>query len=413
MLNNHLDNLEKFCRHYRYIYLYGAGNVGAMVADYLNKKGIGYDGFCVTSGADGRQFHDHDVINYHDIDIVKNEVGFIVTLSRDNAESIVAALAESNQNFYYSKECLFAMFEQKCKDISKKVIVRSNKIEKINQYSFKQDTMYICCPASIGDTLYIAALSDTYKKEKRINRVCLIVKQNHESMVSMFGGVDEYIVSDEMVDILDKYSMYRQVWNLDNYVYGHFHKDIHFRYYEEYFEFEKPDIRQRYSKLILGLHGDSPFEIPGFDRQYELFKSPFFVLMPYAQTAKMLPDDFWSRIAENLLENGYKVYTNVDGKKEVPIIGTKAISCSLIETAKICEKAKAVIALRSGICDLLAFTDTKLIVLNTSEELYEEWNLLDVFNDKDITNVNCYEDQNFEDDLLNMLSGLTGSICDD
>ena len=55
-----------------------------------------------------------------------------------------------------------------------------------------------------------------------------------------------------------------------------------------------------------------------------------------------------------------------------------------------CEGCAAVISLRSGLCDLLGFTETKLIVINTSEELFREWNLRNVFERKGIYNVNSY-----------------------
>ena len=65
------------------------------------------------------------------------------------------------------------------------------------------------------------------------------------------------------------------------------------------------------------------------------------------------------------------------------------------------------ISLRSGLCDLLGFTETKLIVINTSEELFREWNLRNVFERKGIYNVNSYSQTGCSnDDKINEIMGI-------
>ena len=55
-------------------------------------------------------------------------------------------------------------------------------------------------------------------------------------------------------------------------------------------------------------------------------------------------------------------------------------------------------------CDLLAFTNTNLIVLNTERRLVEEWNLKELFTRKNIVNINCYRDMdNLVDEIIELV----------
>ena len=127
------------------------------------------------------------------------------------------------------------------------------------------------------------------------------------------------------------------------------------------------------------------------------------VLMPYAKTAEMLPASFWEELARRLAGKGYSLYTNVGSDKEKEIPGTKPLAEPLLNTALFCEGCRAAVSLRSGLCDLLGFTETKLIVLNTSEELFDEWNLNDVFPRDGIWNINCFEKKEYQRELRQII----------
>lgn len=52
--------------------------------------------------------------------------------------------------------------------------------------------------------------------------------------------------------------------------------------------------------------------------------------------------------------------------------------------AVLCEFCRLVISLRSGLCDVLAFTEAQLVVLNNREYHFNEWNLSAVTSRKGI-----------------------------
>ena len=130
--------------------------------------------------------------------------------------------------------------------------------------------------------------------------------------------------------------------------------------------------------------------------------------MPYANSLALLSDSFWDKLVCLLKKAGYTVFTNVGSYRgERALAGTEPICKGLLETAIFCEGCDAVISLRSGMCDLLAFSSAKLIVLNSTETYFNNWNLRDVFDREGIYNVNCWEDfncNNIIDQIMSLLS---------
>ena len=75
------------------------------------------------------------------------------------------------------------------------------------------------------------------------------------------------------------------------------------------------------------------------------------------------------------------------GEEEQPVKGTKRFSADIATTAALCESFRLVIALRSGLCDVLAFTETRLANINNDERLLKEWNLRKVVGREHIYNL--------------------------
>lgn len=259
----------------------------------------------------------------------------------------------------------------------------------------KQDTLYIVCPYGIGDTLYVASLAESFKKICSINKTCLIIKKNHSQIPDWFDAVNEKIVSDEIVNILNAFSIFSGTWQLKNYLYGHFRKNTDGSILSEYDSCEVKNMVYRYKKLVFHLPTECLLEEPKIVpdemllakimTEYEIGEHSI-ILMPYASSTPLIPDHFWKVITSFLTSLGYTIYTNVKGPEELPIQGTIGLYADLATMAAICENCRLVIAFRSGICDVLAFTETNLVVLNPTEYHLNEWNLKAVTDRKNIHN---------------------------
>lgn len=397
-----INRFKDYCARTSRLVIYGAGDVGRMVAEFMDEEDISFDYFCVTEKSGKNAFCNHEIRTIEEVISDAPETGIIVAVSKKNVEEILCLLENQTVYYYYSTEFLFRLFERKCERAASKVLIRDGYIYEISGVAFDRNTMYICCPASIGDTLYIAALVKAYKREHPyVSKVCMVLKKGHGELGRLFPAVDEVLVSDEIVQILDFYSLYTQTWTLKNYVYGHFKKSSRFIYDPEYNQKDCRNILTRYSRLVMNLSTEAELEKIhlGSALRYAEKSNEDIVLMPYARTAKLLPFAFWETLARRLTEKGYTVYTNIGGEKERAIQGTIPVKKTLLDMALLCEGYKAVISLRSGLCDLLGFTETRLIVVNTSEELYEEWNLEDVFDRKDIYNINCFDGSNHDKEI--------------
>ena len=259
----------------------------------------------------------------------------------------------------------------------------------------EHDTLYIVCPYGIGDTLYVAALAESLKKTRFINKICLIVKKNHSQIPDWFDAIDDKIVSDEIVNALNVFSVYLGIWELKNYLYGHFRKNTDGSISPEYRSCEVKNMIYRYKKLVLHLPAECLLEEPKIVPDEMLFEKLMtehkigrqsIILMPYANSTPLIADFFWETLTSLLKDLGYTVFTNIKDSVELPVQGTIGLCADLATMAAICENCRLVISLRSGICDVLAFTETNLFIINSKKEHLNEWNLTTITGKKNIHN---------------------------
>ena len=197
---------------------------------------------------------------------------------------------------------------------------------------------------------------------------------------------------------MDSYSKGKIIWSLKNYLYGFAREDyFHHSHMRPYIE---KNLFSGYKAAIMGLQEEAGYEEMQIDKSMTIpkeFGQRTIIVMPHESSAKRLPLSLWEEICEKLSEN-YTVYTNTKDKTELPVKGTKVVSESLKDMVAICEECFAVISIRTGMCDLLAFTKTNLIVLNTEYELAKKWDLTKVFYRNNLVNIDCYGE--FDPEIL-------------
>lgn len=247
---------------------------------------------------------------------------------------------------------------------------------------FRRDVYYVVCPYGIGDTLYAASMIESFKKYRSMTqKVCLIVKEGHCQIPDWFDAVDEKLISGELVQILDAFCVLTGTWELNNFLYAHFRKNDKWMLFPEFSECGEKTYSQRYRKLVFHLPEDCLPEEPKIVPHGELLDSLIekhgiggqsVILMPFAYSTEQLPTDFWEEIAGLLHDMGHEVFTNVKDDSELPIRGTTGLCADIATMAALCEKCGLVIALRSGICDVLYYTETRLVLIN-GKDLVMQW----------------------------------------
>lgn len=100
------NRLEKFCRAHSRIIIYGAAFWGRVYAEYFDKHGIKYDGFCSTKRKPGKyEFCKHPIYIFDEIkDKFDENVGIVVAI--EHAQEVMDKLEKEmdSRQFFYDPE---------------------------------------------------------------------------------------------------------------------------------------------------------------------------------------------------------------------------------------------------------------------------------------------------------------------
>ena len=178
-----------------------------------------------------------------------------------------------------------------------------------------------------------------------------------------------------------QYAFINSEYETDNYIYGHFH----LRRDGSHIWDDKLSFLNRYKENVFGLPLETelipPLIEPPTDYQkqrlhsdYVLDKKRTIILAPHANTHANLEKTFWERLASELIGKGYVLYTNVASPREKVIAGTAPMTTTFNELIYLAETVNCFIGLRSGIFDLLAFTNARLLYIGGSKFYNLNWN---------------------------------------
>jgi len=103
------------------------------------------------------------------------------------------------------------------------------------------------------------------------------------------------------------------------------------------------------------------------------------VLSPYANTISNLPMGIWEEIAGILKKKGYTVCTNSASDEEPTIKGTKPVFIPFPIAVPVLEKAGLFVAMRSGLCDIVASAQCKKIIFYPKGYIFGSCSTYDYF----------------------------------
>ena len=244
-----------------------------------------------------------------------------------------------------------------------------------------KDTLYVICPFNIGDFLINGGLCHALLKRKRKKTCVLIEKERFADSGLNFVGVKEVqYIPQTLMDIIRQYIYATREYETDNYVYGHFQMIKNFEDWNtglirnENLPFVS-DYKETVFKLPLDtelippiINTPTDFQKQRLHESYVLDKGRTIILTPYANSTANLEESFWARLVSELKQKNkdYVIYTNVASPRAKVITGTTPIVTTFTELFYLAEKVNCFIGLRSGILDLLAFTNARLLYVNNS-----------------------------------------------
>ncbi len=224
---------------------------------------------------------------------------------------------------------------------------------------------YILCNRGIGDTIIFLSKLEEYKKNNPSKKINLIVQENQKFLLE---GYKQYIDDMAVVDEGRFWGLYKaaiRCW---------LPKNIKFILPPEAFDLLKNSETSIVDLINLSMNiSNFNYVSPTFTwsdmrkieilEQSKAVKNKTVILAPNAVSVPLIKEEVWEKIAEFYQENGFYVITNLTNTNEIPIKGTLGIRIPLNEIYLLAEFCGYFIGLRSGLCDLLAFSTCQMVVL--------------------------------------------------
>lgn len=252
--------------------------------------------------------------------------------------------------------------------------------------------LYVCPPEALGDTYVGMSFLRQYNKQYAIERFKIVVRNKAGYKIGYLFGYEELTVSipTEDMDALLQYGTFsnmadgrmlimshrypytNRVYQIGNY------KGIHFADHFRYSIFELEENAQPEKPYVHRNDETARKYVEDLFTREGLTRGKTVLLMPYANTAVGIPAEFWESLAFNLQEKGYTVCTNSSGELEPAISGTRPLFFDLRYGLEVVEAAGMMIALRSGICDVLSSAKARKIIFYP-DQIYGPGKFIDFY----------------------------------
>lgn len=232
----------------------------------------------------------------------------------------------------------------------------------------------VIAPKHIGDTVWLCSLIGAYKKQHHHDRIMLVISELQKDIADGFPEIDYTLsLSAGNMKSLDFFIGIQQLWYQNHIRYafmeytivlanGHYINNLMDKYDSLLYnnlDYLKLSSDTRPARMRLPETVFSP-------ELAEMFPNAV-LLMPGAITriTESVSSAFWKKVSDELVAAGFTVYSNYNHlSHEFIVEGTEPLESSLRELMILSYYFKGFIGLRSGICDLLAQTDAKLISLH-------------------------------------------------
>lgn len=232
---------------------------------------------------------------------------------------------------------------------------------------------FICPYPGTGDIYMACSLLEYYLLRENItDYLVAVIGNNCVRVAKLFGMVNICNMTEEdMAKLLKAWEFLGTErmrvkpllywgWRTKRYLYADNYKQITFNEMFQYDVFEFPHLKE--GKKIQN-NKDSQYAVKLFE-ELGLKKGKTVILAPYAGSfVSEMKTQEWEKIAENLWELGYSVCTNSGGPSEPVIKGTTPIFFPYDEAINVLEYAGGIIALRSGLCDIISQAECRKVIL--------------------------------------------------
>lgn len=287
----------------------------------------------------------------------------------------------------------------------------------IDRITKDKNNFFVFCPTSNGDIIFVSSLLTNLSQKKDYY---LVLGLNQEFFSKLFSYIKgSVLVSKTDMNKIIYYFQRTGKFKGDNYLYAFvrqgMNKHGNINHFDTDWDCSKV-LSHRYKESVFKCNIDSSisnitYKIDNKKSRNICKKNDInnmsIVIMPISNSELCLSKSFWNKLIRVLNEKGYSVYTNI-GKNELPLDNTKPLALSFEDLFCIANKVKMFISVRSGICDLLALTSAKQIVINSSKNNYYKWdnvNSLDPQENAKNIYVSWKSDKRIIENILKLIEG--------
>lgn len=289
----------------------------------------------------------------------------LLRLGHKEKDILDIPVSENRQVFDDSEED----FEDRLREVREGLAL----YEKIKSRYTDDFFVFLCPYPGTGDIYMACSYFQKYCAQKGIrNYIFLTVGRNCKRAAELFQIKNIEVVSEsEKIRLLQAWEFLGSEkmqlkpllywgWRTKRYLYADKYPGITFHemFLYDVFGLDKTAVR------ILPIVDQSEEYAQRLFVRKKLRRGKTVILSPYAGSfISEMGIEEWARIARQLMERGYDVCTNCNGKSESPIEGTVPIFFPYYEAVSVLEYAGGFIALRSGFCDIASSARCKMVII--------------------------------------------------
>lgn len=233
------------------------------------------------------------------------------------------------------------------------------------------DQIFVCPYAGNGDIYLIGQFLHKYIDKHQIsNYIVTVVSSACKKISEMFHWKNVHVITQEESDCLIAYTRFMGLEQSKVKILNDCYQLPLVRRFRGY---KNINFYKMFQAVVFQLEDENLYnqedclskeEVKDYIKQYDMVEGKSVILAPYANTTSAQINYLnWEMVVNYYVDNGYKVYTNGVGEQEPAIAGTIQISPPFNAMKRIVEYAGTFVGLRSGLCDIVAGSNAKMIIL--------------------------------------------------